>query len=443
MRALLDSLTIVRFAHMFREPEAGGTEQYLDCLNRMLLKRNRMTIVQTYDSTNVDGEPIETERIGKGQLIWVPIGYERIPRWRTLAPADLRRAAQSVSQMLNRKSTISDAASDRAWTVWLGSFARYLRYSYAYRYNKLVSVLNSHRVNLMAFHWLGPDIYTLAKKTVMTNVPFITINHYDNAKYGTYTVRRLVADAAGLAGVSNRNIPRAFRHRYVNLSDAVDLEFFAPGQVEQPIPVDGAPIILLPGRVTPSKGHLDALRALTILTAKGKRLCLAFAGVEKSLCYCGMLRNFIEENSLKDRVRFLGPLSQPQLRAWYDASTIVILPSYSEGLGRILLEAQAMAKPVIAYDVGGTSDALLSGRSGFLVKRGDFVGLAMKIGSLLDEPMQREAMGECGRSFVREHFTLSRLVERHERFYIDALTAIPATKHRRKASRNMESVTII
>ena len=59
----------------------------------------------------------------------------------------------------------------------------------------------------MAFHWLGPDIYTLAKKAVMTNVPFITINHYNNAKYGAYAVRRLVAEAAGLASISNKNVP--------------------------------------------------------------------------------------------------------------------------------------------------------------------------------------------------------------------------------------------
>ena len=324
---------MVRFAHMFREPEAGGTEQYLDCVNRMLLHRNCMTIVQTYDSTNVDGEPIETEKVGQGKLIWVTIGCERVPRWRTLAPANLRRAAESVSQMLNRNSTISEATGDRAWTPWLGGFARYLRYPDAYRYNRLVSVLNSHRVNLMPFHWLGPDIYTLAKNAVMTNVPFITINHYNNAKYGAYAVRRLVGEAAGLAGVSNKNIPRAVRHRYVNLSDAVDLEFFTPDQVKQPMSVDATSIILLPGRVTPSKGHLDALRALKILTSNGKRLCLAFAGLEESLGYCGMLRDFIQQNSLKNQGRFLGPLSQPQLRAWYDASAIVILPSYTEGLG--------------------------------------------------------------------------------------------------------------
>ena len=305
----------------------------------------------------------------------------------------------------------------------LGSFARYLRYSYAFRYNKLVSVLNSHRVSLMAFHWLGPDIYTLAKRAVTTRVPFITINHYNNAKYGTYAVRRLVADAAGLGGVSNKNIPRAVRHRYVNLSDAVDVEFFTADQVRQRISVDGTSIILLPGRVVPSKGHLDALRALKILTADGKRLCFAFAGLEESAGYCSVLRDFIERNSLKERVRFLGPLTRLQLRDWYDASTVVILPSYSEGLGRILLEAQAMAKPVISYDVGGTSDALLPSKSGFLLEPGDYAGLAMKISSLLDEPVRREAMGECGRSFVKQHFDLSRLVERHERFYIDALAA--------------------
>ena len=188
----------------------------------------------------------------------------------------------------------------------------------------------------------------------------------------------------------------------MNLSDAVDLEFFAPDQVKQPMSVDTTSIILLPGRVTPSKGHLDALRALKILTSNGKRLCLAFAGLEESPGYCGMLRDFIEQNSLEDQVRFLGPLSQPQLRAWYDA-----VPSLFFRVTRTKFVGSSSNEQKLyfmAYHVGGTSDALISGRSGFLLKPGPLLGLAMKIGLLLDEPMQREGMGECGRKLCKGAF---------------------------------------
>ena len=124
-----------------------------------------------------------------------------------------------------------------------------------------------------------------------------------------------------------------------------------------------------------------------------------------------------------DRVLFLGELTSEELRNWYAECDVVVLPSSSEGLGRVLLEAQAMAKPVIAYESGGMPDALVANQTGFLVKPGDCDELSERLKYLLDNPALRFAMGKAGRIFVSKAFSIPALVARHEKFYSTALSA--------------------
>ena len=87
----------------------------------------------------------------------------------------------------------------------------------------------------------------------------------------------------------------------------------------------------------------------------------------------------------------------------------------------MLLEAQSMQCPVIAYDVGGVREALASDVSGVVVAKGDIAGLARAIMDLLGNPERRIAMGRAGRSYVSNQFSLVNLVARHEAFYLAAM----------------------
>ena len=101
---------------------------------------------------------------------------------------------------------------------------------------------------------------------------------------------------------------------------------------------------------------------------------------------------------------------------------MVVLPSQSEGLPRTLLEAQAMKKPVVTYDSGGTSDAFLPSETGFLVPTGSINNLVQKVALLITDDSLRQRMGEIGRQHVLHRFGTSALVDRHERFYLSALS---------------------
>nr|WP_316656140.1 glycosyltransferase family 4 protein [uncultured Gellertiella sp.] len=100
---------------------------------------------------------------------------------------------------------------------------------------------------------------------------------------------------------------------------------------------------------------------------------------------------------------------------------IVVLPSYREGMPKVLQEAAACAKPVVTTDVAGCRDVILPGVSGVLVAVRDPVSLARGIKSLLADAPLRSRMGEAGRKLAVECFQASAIAERHLELYEDVL----------------------
>jgi glycosyltransferase involved in cell wall biosynthesis len=245
--------------------------------------------------------------------------------------------------------------------------------------------------------------------------------------------QKWISHAAAIGTVSNRGIPDDLRARCVNLSDAVDSGFFDPENA-RPIAAPERPVVLLPARIGDGKGHRDMLEAARILKEKKIDFVLCFAGaVDSEPLYQG-LRRSVEDMALEGRVLFLGERSAEDVRDWYAKSSVVVLPSYSEGLPRIVIEAQAMKKPVVSYDCGGVRDALLPDETGFIVRTGDVHALAEKISFLLQNESDRLRIGEIGREFVSHKFSLSALIQRHEAFYLDVLSG---DRSKRQGSRTI------
>jgi glycosyltransferase involved in cell wall biosynthesis/peptidoglycan/xylan/chitin deacetylase (PgdA/CDA1 family) len=280
--------------------------------------------------------------------------------------------------------------------------------------------VKSHNVDLLALHWVTYDIEALVLRALKARVPFVFINHFDNGRLSLADTRKWISLAAGIGTVSGQGVPRDLRDRYVNLSDAVDTEFFTPEKA-RPAESPVRPIVFLPGRIEAGKGHHDLIEAARILTVRNMDCTIYFAGLVISHSVHEELRR--AANGLEGRVLFLGEISAVEMRDWYARCSVVVLPSYSEGLGRVLLEAQAMKKPVVAYDCGGIRDALVPNETGFLVNRGNIEALADRIGFLLDNEVQRLRMGESGRSYVSTQFSMSALIQRHEAFYLSALSS--------------------
>lgn len=416
MKTNLEGTTLLRYAHVDRSRDAGGTEQYLGQLNDGLLARNRMTIVQMHLVTGPSLAPIEIEKRGQGRIVWVPVLIQQETRSLGSVPRRLMRWVRNAAAM----------ESGRPWSFYPG-----LLQSVCNAYGQLWSpeivlsedlpgLLDAYDVDLMLLHSLSHDVGPLVSHATRRRTPYAVIHHFDNTRLTRMTSRVWVRDAVAVGGVSSRNVPGDIRDKYVNVSDAVDGEFFSPARA-RPVARPSGFVVLLPSRVVDGKGHVDVLVAARALVDAGANPFVIFAGAVVSEPLRVDLARMASAWGLAERVRFLGRLSGSDLRDWYAASDVVVLPSSSEGLGRVLLEAQAMEKPVIAYDSGGVPEALATEESGFLVKPADTATLAVRMRFLLDHPGAAVRMGRCGRQFVLTHFQVESLVERHERLYERAL----------------------
>jgi glycosyltransferase involved in cell wall biosynthesis len=145
------------------------------------------------------------------------------------------------------------------------------------------------------------------------------------------------------------------------------------------------------GRLTAVKGQEVLIRAASELIRQGEKIFLVLLGD-------GELRRDLEELRLRldiaEYVRFLG--WRPDVARIMAVCDIFCLPSRNEGMGKVLVEAMAMGKPIIASSIGGIPDIVRSGENGILVPVGDAAAWAEAIARLCRDPEKRRRMGDAG-----------------------------------------------
>ena len=176
------------------------------------------------------------------------------------------------------------------------------------------------------------------------------------------------------------------------------------------------PVIGTIGNLYPVKGHTYLLQAVKEVVKLFPQSIFLFAGR-------GALLNKLQEEAaqlnIKGNVKFIGFREDvPQLLRVMD---IFVLPSLYEGLPVSLLEAMASGKPAIATYVGGNSEVLIDGETGFLVPARDPVSLSEKIISLLRDEGLAKRMGEAGRLRVEKEFSLGLMIQRYQQLYENCL----------------------
>lgn len=165
-----------------------------------------------------------------------------------------------------------------------------------------------------------------------------------------------------------------------------------------PTPPADEPRLVCVGRLCEQKGQLLLVEAAAALAAQGLRFQLVLAGD-------GDMRTALEEliaaRGLRDCIRITGWLSSTQVRDEMLAARAVVLPSFAEGLPVVLMEAMALARPVLTTAVAGIPELVEHGRHGWLVAPGDVQSLAAALRQVLEMPGHRLAgMGLAAREKV-------------------------------------------
>lgn len=167
------------------------------------------------------------------------------------------------------------------------------------------------------------------------------------------------------------------------------------------------------------KGHGYFLKA-------AKKVLQKVTDVEFVLIGDGHLRYRYEEMAreigLKEKVHFLG--NRSDVPSILSNLNISVLSSLSEGFSNTLLESMAAARPVVATRVGGNSEIVIDGTTGYLVPPENPEDLADAITILLQNPQKAMAMGAAGKKLVEEKFTIESMVNSYERLYKSLLSEI-------------------
>ena len=415
--APLDGRTILRFAHAFES--GGGTERYLDDLDRALLARNAMTVVRLHLTRRPPGFGPTEESIGRGKLIHVPLPI--IPGADGNLPADDEHTLRfRIKQLVRDWGIYNPLVWHTVGAKWLAGLKLPAQAGQAVGAGAAAAdVMRSRRVDLAVMHFFGgADADEVIVETQKAGVPFAVLNHYSNDRFLHLAIRKHAMQANGVSGVNGLQLPHYVRRGFANLSDGIDTDFFRRDRARPLSKPPAEPIILLPARVVREKGQLDLVRAVATLRRSGIACCAAFAGRFDSTGFVDELQREIAAAGVADSIHFLGGLTVEELRDWYAASTVVAFPTYHhEGLGRVIVEAQALGVPVVAYATGGVAEGIDDGKTGYLLPTGDLPGLTKRLQELLASPALRSTMGTQGRSAAEERFSLAALASRHERFY--------------------------
>lgn len=220
-------------------------------------------------------------------------------------------------------------------------------------------------------------------------------------------------------------VSQAIKRRYLDgglpeklltiIPDFVDCRHFDPAAAPAR---DSAtpPTVLIVGQLSADKGHRVLLRAMREVIGRmpDARLRIVGEGEEEP-----RLRAQARRLELGARVEFAGFL--PDVRSALAQTDVFVQPSLLEGLGLAVLEAMAMAKPVVVSNAGGLAESVADGETGLVVPAGEAGPLAEAILSLLENPDRARQMGAAGRERALTHFDRPRIVERILALYHEVL----------------------
>ncbi|MGB2436189.1 MAG: glycosyltransferase family 4 protein [Candidatus Puniceispirillales bacterium] len=193
----------------------------------------------------------------------------------------------------------------------------------------------------------------------------------------------------------------------------VDIDLFNPKSVNAQRTINAAgklnveenkKIIMLPARPTLWKGQEAMIAAMAKLTHKDTVLVLVGAGAGRD-GFQSKLMALIASHHLQGRVR-LAPETNDMPAAMMLAD-VVVMPSLTpEPFGRVAIEAQAMGRPVVAFDHGGAAESIVPDETGWLAKPVDIDDLAAAVDTALSlKPRARQQFSKRARQHVIDHFT--------------------------------------
>ncbi len=168
-------------------------------------------------------------------------------------------------------------------------------------------------------------------------------------------------------------------------------------------------VIMHVANLRPVKGHAHLIQAFAKISQQHPFVKLILVGKDE---LNGAIQSMADALNIKDKVLFFG--QRKDAAALLDAADLCVLPSLSEGMSNAILEYMSHGKAVIATKVGGNPELVKDGYNGLLVDQENAEALAQALERLIQNPQERQSMGQNGLERVRSQFSMEAMMAAYE-----------------------------
>ena len=161
--------------------------------------------------------------------------------------------------------------------------------------------------------------------------------------------------------------------------------------------------ILFIGSVTDRKKPHMIIEAIQRINDKSYHLSIV--GPAPNEKYFKELKDLIDKSDLQNQVSLLGPVDRESVKDYYSTSNLMILPSISEGLARVIFESQVAMCPVLVTDAPGMSDIVIDGQTGYVFESNNLNSLSLKIEYIKNNYDEASLVAKNAKGFILSNYS--------------------------------------
>ena len=161
--------------------------------------------------------------------------------------------------------------------------------------------------------------------------------------------------------------------------------------------------ILFIGSVTDRKKPHMIIEAIQRINDKSYHLSIV--GPAPNEKYFKELKDLIDKSDLQNQVSLIGPVDRESVKDYYSTSNLMILPSISEGLARVIFESQVAMCPVLVTDAPGMSDIVIDGQTGYVFESNNLDSLSLKIEYIKNNYDEASLVAKNAKGFILSNYS--------------------------------------
>lgn len=300
---------------------------------------------------------------------------------------------------------------------------------------KLIKILKSTKINLLLTHGYKADILGLIAAKIV-GIPIIAFSRgdtQDNLKVRFFWkldhialrfVNKIIAVSdAQRKKINNLGIGQKNTSVVRNAISVNDYPVYSSihrSKFRQKLGInDDAIMVVSAGRMSKEKGQIYLINAIDKIYDKIANVYFVFCGDGPDR---SKLEEIVSIYKINKICKFVG--FRKDLPEFFNAMDIMVLPSLTEGLPNVVLEAFAVRKPVIASNVGGVNEIVIESQNGKLTPPADVECLGKSILELVESSNKREVFGNNGYNLVKNKFTFQKQLNEIEKIYEDIVIKV-------------------